>query len=94
VLEPIWLVYKAVMVEPNSEQVARIIKSQGLVVANRELNHTDRRVAVQVPIGCNARPSQLFTQFSALFSAALFRRSACFLSFMLCVRARGGIARQ
>lgn len=36
------------MIDPKPKQVDRIIKSQGLVVAKRDLNHADRRVAVQV----------------------------------------------
>lgn len=49
VLEPIWNVYSAVQLDPNPERVQTILRSLRIakLVPERDLKHSDRRVAVQ-----------------------------------------------
>jgi hypothetical protein len=59
VLAPIWSVYKAVKTQPNEEQVAKILTSQNLSVAQKDWNNADKDVAIQVFVACFSWRSSL-----------------------------------
>jgi len=56
ILENIWAVYEAVVVRHDKVMIEKIVSSLGLVLAKRDINHTDSRVVLQ----------SIFTQWLSL----------------------------